>query len=346
MPLSKKVICGAISVVLGTVMLVSTAMAQAAQPGDGKIVRPARATWDTGWFHVEIYNQALQELGYEIKEAKTLGNPFFYQAVAYGEIDFWVNGWFPQHQKYESYFKSGAEVIGYVAKGGALQGYMIDKKTAQEKGIDNLEDLKNAENAALFDSNDDGKADLVSCPPGWFCSEIIEHQLKAYELENLVRPTTATYSAAMADAIARFRNGRSILFYAWTPSWVIGFLKPGEDVVWIEVPFPSLPGSQEKFEKNTTVEHVTGCVDDPCEMGWPANDIRAVANSRFLEKNPAAKRLFEVMRIPLEDIAAQNAKMFQGEDSEEDLKRHASEWITKNRKQFDAWLKEARHAAR
>jgi glycine betaine/proline transport system substrate-binding protein len=160
----------------------------------------------------------------------------------------------------------------------------------------------------------------------------------------MVRPSSAAYAAAMADAMGRFRNGEPVLFYTWTPSWVIGTLKPGEDVVWIEVPFSTLPGTQEKFEADTTVKNVAGCVDDPCEMGWPANDIRPVANSQFLEDNPAAKRLLEVMRIPLEDIAAQNAKMFNGEDSEEDLKRHANEWITTNRDQFDTWLGEARAA--
>lgn len=326
-------------------MVLSSASAGAAEPGEGQTVRPARATWDTGWFHVEIYNRALEELGYEVEDTKTLGNPIFYQAVADGEMDFWVNGWFPQHREYEEHFAGGAEIVGYVAKGGALQGYMIDKKTADERGIDNLGDLQDPEVAAVFDGDGDGKADLYSCPPDWYCSEIIEHQLEAYDLESTVSPSSAAYNAAMADAMGRVRTGEPIVFYTWTPSWVVGLLKPGEDVVWIEVPFPALPDEQKQFEDATMVEGVTGCVNDPCEMGWPANDIRAVANTEFLEENPAARKLFEVMRIPLEDIAAQNAKMFEGEDSEEDLKRHAEEWIEANREQFDAWLEEARAAA-
>jgi glycine betaine/proline transport system substrate-binding protein len=80
-------------------------------------------------------------------------------------------------------------------------------------------------------------------------------------------------------------------------------------------------------------------------MGWPANDIRPVVNSAFLEENPAAAKLFEVIEIPLDDIFAQNARMFEGEDSEEDLARHADEWIAENREQFDQWLEEARSAA-
>jgi glycine betaine/proline transport system substrate-binding protein len=125
----------------------------------------------------------------------------------------------------------------------------------------------------------------------------------------------------------------------------VALLKPGEDVVWIEVPFPALPPDQEQFADATVVEGVEGCVADSCEMGWPGNDIRPVANNEFLEENPAARKLLEVMEIPLDDIFAQNALMYQGEDSEEDIERHAEEWIAENREQVDQWLEEARAAA-
>ena len=84
---------------------------------------------------------------------------------------------------------------------------------------------------------------------------------------------------------------------------------------------------------------------DPCNLGWPANDIRPVANKNFLGENVAATVLLEEARIPLADIFAQNARMQEGEDSKEDLKRHASEWIENNRDMVDKWLQEARDAA-
>src|SRR3546814_7276906 len=71
----------------------------------------------------------------------------------------------------------------------------------------------------------------------------------------------------MADALARYKEGKPILFYTWTPNWTVGLLKPGEDVVWIGTPEPSLPDDQKQFEDLTTVAGVKGCVSDPCEMG-------------------------------------------------------------------------------
>jgi glycine betaine/proline transport system substrate-binding protein len=314
-------------------------------PGAGQEVRMARATWDTGWFPAAVYQKMLEELGYEIDTPVTLDNPPFYQAVGQGDVDFWVNGWFPLHNTYESAFAGGAEKIGYVVEKGALQGYLIDKKTADAHGITNIADFKKDEIKELFDANGDGKADMVACPPGWGCELVIEHHLDAYGLRDHINSIKASYAASMADAISRYQQGEPIFFNTWTPNWTVGILKPGVDVVWLEVPEPNLPEDQKDLEEATIVEGVEGCVDDPCEMGWPANDIRPVANSQFLEENPAAAKLLEVASIPLDAIFAQNARMFEGEDSEEDILGHAEEWIEQNRAQVDGWLEEARAAA-
>lgn len=332
---------------LATAITVMGAGAVAAQdkPGEGVSVDSARPSWDTGWFTTEIYNAMLRELGYDVSDPTTLDNPAFYQSVAQGDVDFWVEGWFPLHNTYKDSFTQGAEIIGMVAEGGALQGYLVDKKSAEEYDITSIEDFKRDEVKEAFDANDDGKADMVACPPGWGCETVIEHHMDAYDLRDHINLIKASYSASMADAISRYNNGEPILFYTWTPNWTVGVLTPGEDVVWIEVDHPDLPEEQKDLEDATELAGVEGCVDDPCQMGWPANDIRPVANSEFLEENPAAATLLETASIPLEDVFEQNAKMNEGEDSEEDIKRHAQEWIEENRDMVDGWLEEARAAA-
>ncbi len=305
-------------------------------PGEGKSVRMARATWDTGWFQAAIYKQALEKLGYEVGRVTTLDNPPFYQSVGQGDIDLWVNGWFPLHESYADAFEAGATAVGYVAKGGALQGYLIDKKTADAHKITNLDDFRKPEIKKLFDVDGDGKAEMVACPPGWGCEKQIAEHLDAFDLRGHIEPIKAGYAASMADALSRFKEGKPILFYTWTPNWTVGLLKPGRDVVWIETP---------KADESTTVAGVEGCVADPCAMGWPANDIRPVANKAFLDENPAVKTLLEEASIPLEDIFAQNAKMNAGEDDQKDIERHAAEWIEANRETFDGWIEAAMSAA-
>ncbi len=330
---------------MATATLDSGPAAAQSMPGDGTTVKMARATWDTGWWQAEIYKQLLEKLGYDVAQVTTLDNPPFYQSVAQGDMDLWVNGWFPLHNTYEDTFSNGAEKIGYVAQGGALQGYLIDKATAEEHGIEYLSDMKKPEIAKLFDTDGNGKANMVACPPGWGCEELIAYQMDAYELRDSVDLIKAGYSASMADALSRYNNGESIFFYTWTPNWTVGLMQPGEDVVWLQVEETKLPEDQADLADAATVPGVTGCASDPCNMGMPANDIRPVANSEFLDENPAAAALLEAVRIPVQDIFAQNAEMNEGADSSEDLERQASEWIADHQGEVDGWLETAREAA-
>lgn len=43
---------------------------------------------------------------------------------------------------------------------------MIDKKTAEQYHITSIDQLKDPQIAKLFDTNNDGKADLTGCTPG------------------------------------------------------------------------------------------------------------------------------------------------------------------------------------
>lgn len=336
-----------LSLGLASAMAIAAAAPALAQdmPGEGVTVRMAQPTWDTEWFQAQVYRKALEKLGYSVNQPMALDNPPFYQAVAQGDVDFWASGWFPLHNSYLPEIEGKAQPVGYVARGGALQGYLIDKKTAEAHGVTHLEDFQKPEIAALFDDDGDGKAELVACPPGWGCELTIAHQLDAYGLRDTVHPIQAAYSASMADAISRYEQGKPIFFYTWTPNWTVGLLKPGEDVVWLQVNEAKLPEDQQDMVAFTSVPGVTGCADDPCNLGWPANDIRVVASNAFLTDNPAAAKLLEVMSIPLDDIFAQNALMYKGESRPADLERHADEWIAAHQTEVDGWLAEARAAA-
>lgn len=303
----------------------------------------ARATWDTGWFQAEIFKALLERLGYRVNGPRTFDTSAFYRAVARGDVDFWANGWFPLHNAFlkDPAVRSHVELVGYEVRGGALQGYLVDKPSAEKYGIRSLADLKDPNLASIFDANGNGKADLIGCNVGWGCELVIEHHLDVYALRDTVEHIQGDYSLMMHDAVSRFRRNEAVLFYTWTPNWTVGKLIPGRDVAWLEVPFPSLPEGQQGLEDETVIPDIPGCGSDPCALGWPPSDIRVVANRTFLENHPAVQRLLESVKIPLEDIHAQNARMVSGAGAEEDFRRHALQWIEQNEDKVRKWLTDA-----
>ena len=63
-------------------------------------------------------------------------------AAAQGDVDLWVNGWFGTHDTYLAETKGKVKKVGYVMKKGGLQGYLVDKKTADRLNIKSVLDIK------------------------------------------------------------------------------------------------------------------------------------------------------------------------------------------------------------
>ncbi len=314
------------------------ALAQTPQPGKGVKVTPVKSSIAEETFQTLLVMKALQKLGYDVQPIKEIEYATGHLAVANGDATFIAAHWNPLHADF--YKNAGGDAKLY-RKGeyssNAAQGYLIDKKTADAHKITNVEQLKNPEIAKLFDTNGDGKADLTGCNPGWGCEAVIEHHLGAYKLRDSVTHVQGAYAALMADTIARFKQGKPILYYTWTPYWVSGVLRPGQEVVWLEVPFSSLPGEQAKLDTK---------LPNGKNYGFVLNTQHIVANKAFTDANPAAAKLFEVMKLPVGDINAQNLRMKDGENKPADLERHVDAWIKAHQKTFDGWIEQARAAAK
>ncbi|CAH1533801.1 glycine betaine ABC transporter periplasmic binding protein ProX [Vibrio jasicida] len=306
-------------------------------PGKGVSVQPVQSTVAEETFQTLIVNRALEALGYDVQPTKEVDYNVGYTSIAKGDATFLAVGWFPLHA--DKYTMSGGDDKFYRQGqyvSGAAQGYLIDKKTAEKYNITNIGQLKDPELAKLFDANGDGKADLTGCNPGWGCEMVIEEQLNAYQLRDTVTHNQGNYAAIIADTISRYKKGDPILYYTWTPYWVSGVLVPGEDVVWLEVPFSALPG--ERKDVDTTLKNGKN-------YGFEMNSMRIVANKDFTEKNPSAAKLFEIVKLNINDVSAQNMMMSQGKNSAADIESHVNGWIKANQQLFDSWVAKAKKAS-
>ncbi|NEP62520.1 MAG: ABC transporter permease subunit, partial [Symploca sp. SIO2G7] len=149
-------------------------------PGKGAMVNSGFGTTTSSWFLTEVLNQGLSNLGYNIKEQQLNSVPAMHIGIVQGDLDFFGSHWETMHEPF--FQKNGGEEklerVGTIVS-NTLQGYQIDKKTADEYNITNLEQLQDPKIAKLFDSDGNGKANLIGCIPGWSCEPVIDHHLQA-----------------------------------------------------------------------------------------------------------------------------------------------------------------------
>ena len=332
-----------ISSLLLLVLLPLSAMADPLYPGKGVVLQPARASWESGFFQEALVRRGLESLGFSVRPPKTLLNAEFYTLVAEGAVDYWTNGWFPTHnaQLPKGFYRKAAPV-GTLIRAGGMQGYLASKREVERLDITSLADFTRPEVKAAFDRDGDGMADLVACPEGWGCAGIIAHHLKAYDLESVITPHKGPYSIAMGQTVALHEQGRPILFYTWSPNWTLDRLKPGRDVLWINVPEILPTDAQKPRIERMTLDHIPGAVTDPTRLGFVVSDIRIVANRKRLAAHPAMKRFFSAITLDIDTISEQNTRMYLGEDRDSDIARHVDDWISNHKETWEDWLARAR----
>ncbi|WP_369308439.1 glycine betaine/L-proline ABC transporter substrate-binding protein ProX [Providencia rettgeri] len=328
------------SIILATALsaiLAAPLAAAESLPGKGIKVNPVQSTISEETFQTLIVAKALEKLGYDVAPIKEVDYNVAYASIANGDATFLAVSWVPLHNaQYEAaggdkaFYRQGDYIVN------AAQGYLIDKKTAEKYNITNIEQLKDPKIARLFDTNGNGKADLTGCNPGWGCEAAINTHLKAYDLEKSVDHNQGNYAAMMADTITRYKEGKPIFYYTWTPYWISDVLKPGRDVVWLEVPFSAMPNGEKIDTK----------LPNGKNYGFPPSTMHIVANKQWAAENPAAAKLFAIMKLPIADVNAQNLRMHNGEASQADIERHANAWIKAHQSTFDGWIKQAQEAAK
>ena len=177
-------------------------------------MQPVQSTISEESFQTLIVSRALEKLGYTVSTPSEVDYNVGYTSIASGDATFTAVNWQPLHD--DMYAAAGGDKKFYregTFVTGAAQGYLIDKKTADQYHITNIEQLKDPKIAKLFDTNGDGKADMMGCSPGWGCEAVINHQNKAYGLAKTVDVSHGNYSAMMADTIARFKEGKPVIYY-------------------------------------------------------------------------------------------------------------------------------------
>ena len=298
-----------------------------AKPGEGKQIKLARASWDTFWFGTYVLQKGFQELGYTVPEPNTYTVPTLFQVIDQGDADLTCDVIVPLAIVPES-----LKLIGPFMNPGSINGYLIDRKTAEEHKIQYMSDLKKPEIAKIFGEGGD-KARMVGPNPGWGSEKFVIKQFKETGLDQSIELVQGEYNILCADAISRFRSGQPILAYGWYPNELTVTLRPGTDLVWLAF-------EEGQADASYALPNLKGCAasGEMCNTGNPSTQYCIAANPKWVEENPVAVKFLELWKMDLEDRVKQNDLMRAGEKRDSDLKRHADQWIADHRSDFDKWI--------
>lgn len=311
-----------------------TTVEEAESPSEVIVI--ARPSWESGWFQAEINAHLIRELGYTVNDPSTLqGDPFtIYPSMERGEIDLWAHAWIPGHNPFIN--ADAISLVGPQVFDGGPTGLLVPSAWASENGIRTMDDIiSNPDRLSEVDLDGDGIIDILGCEPEWDCWAHIENLVAANNWPALQQSNPHEFHIEAMEQ--RLDIGLPTIIFAWGPDPMLHRLQLGDQTQWLAIN-SDIPDAGLVSGPVTATVPDGHCTADPCVSPFGHDEIYAAANTAFLAAHPDIEALLEQIDIPAQDIWAQNDQMDNGEASNADVQRHATEWIAANRDLVDSWL--------
>ncbi|XKE47106.1 ABC transporter substrate-binding protein [Halomonas organivorans] len=249
----------------------------------------------------EIFAQLIAPLGYET-EVQELSSTVGYSTLQNGDSDAFLAGWMPaQQESYDAAMAAGAIVDLGNNVDGARMGFAVPGYVA-EAGITRAEQLADPEIAERFDHA------IYSIESGSTVTDMIDgaieadtHGLADWELMASSTPGMLSEVEAAVD------EGRWILFYGWTPHWMV----PEYDV-------QILDDSANVFGADSG-----------------RSDVKTIVAKPYAEANPNLTRLLDQFELS----ADEQSEFIRAYSLEErDLEAVAHDWLAGHPERVAAFL--------
>ena len=330
-------------------------------PGEGVELTMCRANWASGYIQAEIVRQILQQAGFGVSDPSTieLGPSNAYTAMAEGSCDFWANSWYPGHFSwFENQLPDGSLVGDYVEavpglfQDSGVQGFLVTKTWAEDNNVSTIDQINRDESLwSQFDSDGNGKGEILGCPESWTCDDIIENQIafgNGTEPWDNMEETKAGYDGLFAEMVNRVNAGEPGILYTWSPASYLTVLVPGVTVLWLSVeavldgsnPLGKEGGENHQQEQGFTDFGPDMCTQ-PCQLGWSAADIQVSMRTDRLDENPFLRNLFPLIKPSILDISFLQVDQTDGDGSQAHVAELATGWMTENADVVAGWIAEA-----
>lgn len=101
--------------------------------------------------------------------------------------------------------------------------------------------------------------------------------------------------------MARYKIVKPVIFFTWTPYWLSGKLIPGIDIVFLQVTHSANPSG------------ISTKLSNGSDYGFPVNSQKIVANKSITTKHKDIAKLFDIIKLSVNDVSGQNMLMKNGQ---------------------------------
>lgn len=268
-------------------------------------------------------------LGLEVEMVSTTAVPVIWEAMGRGtgEIDVWTETWVPNQQGLvDRYVGEEGTVMLSENSFPAIQGYCVPEQTYEEHGIRSVFDLANPENAALFDTNGDGKGELWIGPQGWQSTNIETVRARDYGFADFFELQSTDEAVATAGLDAAIKAGKPWVGYCYGPhqNFALYDLKVLEEPAY----------DPEKFVVVTPDEDPDWLAKSSVSSAYDAASVHISWSKSLDERQPELVHLLNNIRLNEDDVNQWSLAIVEGGDPDQ----IATQWAQDNTSLIAEWM--------
>lgn len=239
-----------------------------------------------------------------------------------GSIDIHPDMWMPNWSAaWDKYIETGSVRANEGYAGTSLlyvPSYMSDKISA-------IEDLKNPEIAAMFDTDGDGLGEYWAGDQTWASTKRWQVKFKSYGLDALWEPNIVSGDTFKAGLAAAYAASQPQLFYYWTP-----------EAIHVQYELTALeePARYEGCEDlDLDAENWLEVSEFDC--AGTAASVHIAYSASLEDRNPAVAAMLSRMSLTGQEIGGWIQEMFE---NKRDAQEVAEEWIDDNEELVMSWI--------
>ena len=252
--------------------------------------------YDSAAFHTTIARTILEK-GFDCKTDRVPGATIpLVNGLARGDVDVIMEIWLANPVQPWVDAERDKKVVRLgttfpdATEGWFVPRPLVEGPNAKAPRLRSVSDL--VDHKSLFpDPDNPDKGLFYNCVPGWQCELVNSKKLAAYGLEphfTNVRPGASEALVAAVDSA--LKRGRPVVFYHWSPSWLVG----AHDLVRLDEP---------AFDKEVWTKLLAEARPGRA-TAYPVSEVVIGGNVRFVEAAPTIAAFLRAYHSTAADTSA------------------------------------------